>query len=359
MKTAQVIGSKTLGGAERWFFRFTRALAARGEPTHAIVRRNSELVPLDWGAVKLDQVPMHTVWDPVSRWGVRRALARLAPDLVQTYMGRATRLIRFTGPRFAHGRPAHVARLGNYYKLDSFSHCDAWIGNTRGICDYMIRGGLPVERVHLIYNFADVPEATSAEDLSSLRAQWTIPADAWVLMSPGRFTPIKGFDDLLQGFARLAPDVDGRPVVLLVLGDGPQRAALEALAAQLGIGERLRFTGWQIDPGPYYDLADLIVFPAKRGEPFGNVLLEAWAHGKPLLATEFLGAQEVTCHGEDAWRVTCDDPSALTEGVQLLLEDAALREGLAERGHARVMRDFSCQAIVDRYLALYRKLVGA
>jgi glycosyltransferase involved in cell wall biosynthesis len=353
LKTLHLIGSKTLGGAERWFIRFTRALAGLGEPTHALVRRGSDLVHVDWGGVVLGQLPMRTVWDPISRFEVRRAVRRIAPDLVQTYMGRATRLTHLGG------RPLHLARLGNYYDLGGYRHCDAWVGNTRGICDYLIGAGFPAERVHLIYNFVEAPTATPRERLDALRAQWSIPAGARVMVAPGRFTPIKGFDDLLQGYARLPPQLDGRTTVLLLLGDGPLRVELEQLAARLGIGEQVRFTGWQTEPGPYYDLADLVVFPAKPGEPFGNVLIETWAHGKPLLATEFLGAREVTRHGEDAWRVPCGDPRSLAEGMALLLRDRALREGLAEQGRRRAAREFSSQAILSQYISLYRHLTGA
>ena len=352
MKTLHLIGSKGLGGAERWFIRFTRALAGLGEPTHAIVRRGSDLVPIDWGQVDLGELPMRTVWDPLSRHEVRRAVRRIAPDLVQTYMGRATRLTHLGG------RPVHVARLGNYYDLGGYRHCDAWIGNTRGICDHLIRAGFPADRVHLIYNFADPPPATPPDQLGALRAQWLIPGDAWVLLAPGRFTPIKGFEDLLQAFARLPERVAGRPCLLLLLGEGPLRAELQGLAARLGIDERVRFTGWQTEPGPYYDLADLVVFPAKPGEPFGNVLIETWSHGKPLLATEFLGAKEVARHGEDAWRVPCEDPAALAKGMALLLRDGALREGLAKQGLQRATRDFSPEAILGQYLDLYRRLLG-
>ena len=289
---------------------------------------------------------------PLSRLEVRRAVRRIAPDLVQTYMGRATRLTHL------RGQPLHLARLGNYYDLGGYRHCDAWIGNTRGICDYLIRAGFPAERVHLIYNFVDLPPPAPPEALAALRRQWSIPADAWVLVAPGRFTPIKGFDDLLQGFARLAPAIDGRRCVLLLLGEGPLRQELELLAGRLGVGERVRFTGWQTEPGPYYDLADLVVFPAKPGEPFGNVLIETWGHGRPLLATEFLGAQEVTRHGEDAWRVPCEDPDALAQGMALLLGDKTLREGLAEQGRRRAIQDFSCQTILAQYRGLYRQLLG-
>lgn len=353
MKTLHLIGSKTLGGAERWFIRFTRALAALGQPTHALVRQGSDLVPIDWGRVVLDELPMRTVWDPLSRLEVGRAVRRLAPDLVQTYMGRATRLTHLAG------RPVHVARLGNYYDLRGYRHCDAWIGNTRGICDYLIRAGFPAERVHLIYNFVDLPEAASAQRLAALRTQWSIPADAWVLLAPGRFTPIKGFADLLQAFAGLPDAIAGRPPVLLLLGEGPLRDELGRLVERLELQGRVRFTGWQTEPGPYYDLADLVVFPAQPGEPFGNVLIETWAHGKPLLATEFLGAREITHHGEDAWRVPCEDPQALAKGITGLLSDDALRDALARQGRLRAVRDFSRQRILGQYLELYRTLLAA
>ncbi len=354
MRSAHVIGSKTLGGAERFYLRLLDALHERGETVWAFLRRASEVVGQVPAGIPVVQTPMRTVWDPLSRYALGHALRSVGPDIVQTYMGRATRLTHLARGR---GHPVHVARLGGYYKLDGYRHAHAWIGNTQGVCDYMIRQGLPADRVFHIYNFIDLP-APPARTPADTRAAWGLPPEAWVLATAGRFVPVKGLTHLLAAFGRLPAELEGRPLWLLLVGDGPLRPALQAQAAALGVDRRIVWTGWQTDPGAFYRAADLVVFPSLEEETLGNVILEAWAHRRPLVTALFRGAREITRHGEDAWCVPCGDAPALAQGIRTVLADAGLARRLTETGHARVQREFGRQAIVDRYLELYRRLLG-
>jgi glycosyltransferase involved in cell wall biosynthesis len=126
----------------------------------------------------------------------------------------------------------------------------------------------------------------------------------------------------------------------------------------MGVAGRIRWAGWQDDPGPYFQISDLVVFPSRDAETLGNVLLEAWVWGKPLVTTLFRGARELARHGEDAWCVPCGDPAALAVGIQALLRDRRLAHELAHRGHARAIGEFGRDAILHQYLELYRSLAG-
>ena len=352
MISLHAIGSKTLGGAERFCIRLLDALRERGETVSALVRRGSEVIGAVPDGIPVTQSPMRTVWDPWSKWAVAHAIAALRPDIVQTYMGRATRLTRIP----AGGGPVHVARLGGYYKLDGYRHAHAWIGNTRGVCDYMIDNGLPAERVFHIGNFIDLPQTHSAAERAGLRVAWRLPGDAYVLMTAGRFVEVKGHGLLLDALARLPERLDGRPVRLLLLGDGVLERPLRERAARLGIGDRVVWTGWQTDPASFYEVADQVVFPSREGETLGNVILEAWAHGKPIVVTQFRGAREITRHGVDAWQVPCEDVSALAEGIRHVASDPGLAAALAGRGYERVRLDFSRAAVAGQYIELYGEL---
>ena len=103
-------------------------------------------------------------------------------------------------------------------------------------------------------------------------------------------------------------------------------------------------------------MADLVVFPSRDAETLGNVILEAWAWQRPLVTTRFRGAREIARHGEDAWCVPCDDAPALADGILRLLADQPLRAALVRRGAERVLAEFGQDAIMARYLALYRCL---
>ncbi|MEW8505624.1 MAG: glycosyltransferase [Candidatus Thiodiazotropha sp.] len=347
----QLIGSKSFGGAERWFQRFSLALAEMGHPTEVGVRRGHELDGDHWQGLPRHALAMRTVWDPFSRFEVNRLVKRLQPDIVQTYMGRATRL---THLGLGSG-PVHVARLGGYYKVDGYRHAHAWIGNTKGICDYLIRSGMPGRRVFHLYNFANLPPPGPPPH--GLKAELGIPEDAWVLMTPGRFVAFKGHRFLLDALTRLPATVAGRPVWQVILGDGPLKQDLHDQAKAAAIDDRILWAGWQLNPDPYYRLADLIVFPSTYAEPFGNVIIEAWGYAKPLVTSASMGATEVVRHEEDGLVFECENPEALSAAIARALSDETLRKEMAESGHRRALQEFARDAIMQGYLELYRYLL--
>lgn len=354
MRSMHVIGSRELGGAESFFMRLVLGLQAAGEEVIAVSRPGSRVGDELEGRVAQVRVPMFNQRDPISRWLLGRAIRRRQPDLVQTYMTRATLLTRLPAGR----RPVHIARLGGYYKIDHFRHAHAWIGNTRGLCDYLIRGGLPAERVYYIGNFVGDPAPLPDSARAALRRQLALPDDAWVVLAVGRHKTKKGFDLLLAALAQLPERISGRPVFTVLVGDGPQRPGLQRQAAQLGLEHRLRWAGWQTEPGPYYALADLFVCPS-RHEPLGNVILESWSHARPVLSSANEGALELIDDGIDGMLVPCGEASPLARAIEILLEDDALRAGLAQAGHAKVGMQFSQTAVIAAYLDLYRTLLRA
>jgi glycosyltransferase involved in cell wall biosynthesis len=350
----QIVGSKNLGGAERWFCRFSAALAERGASTELAIRTGSAMESVQLPDLPVHRLPLRTVWDPISRRSVSRLIQRLRPDIVQTYMGRATRLTRIKPGT----RPVHIARLGGYYALAPYRHAHAWVGNTRGLCNWMVRHGLPAARVYHIYNFVDPPRPVSPGQVEVLRGQLGIPSDAWVLLTAGRFVPVKGHAYLLEALSLLPSQIDGRPLHLVILGDGVLGPRLRVQAEQSGTAKRIAWAGWQPDPGPYFQLADLVVFPSLDEETLGNVVLEAWAWSRPLVTSSFRGAREIACHGEDAWCVPCGDGAALAKGIEGVLRDPMLATAMVEQGRKRVRSELGRGPVMDRYLELYRKLVG-
>lgn len=355
----QLIGSKGLGGAERWFQRFARALADYGAPAALGVRAGGALDRAQRRGqgprLPCARLPFCTVWDPASQVAVSALVRRSRPAIVQTYLGRATRLTRLSR-RSGAAAAVHLARLGGYYRLSCYRHADAWIGNTRGLCDWMIAQGLPASRVHQIYNFVDAPRPRPAPEIDGLRAALGLAADERVLICLGRLIALKGHRYLLDALARLPAEIGGRRWRLLLLGDGPLRAALQRQTTALGLEARVRLLGWRPDPAPFFQLADLVVFPSLENETLGNVILEAWAWQRPLVTARFRGARELVHPGEDGWCVSCGDARALAEGLRALLADPALAAELARRGRERAAREFSRDAIMQRYWALYSEL---
>ena len=353
VRSIHVLGSHELGGADWFFIRLVEALNRAGHPSLAVIRGNSPVRQQLSSAVEQVLLPMASKWDLYSRWRLTKLIDERRPDVVQTYMGRATRLTRLP----AGSTALHVARLGGYYRIDGYyRHAHAWVGNTRDICDYLVKEGLPKERVFHIGNFVPMPRAVPADELLALRRRLALPGDAFVVFALGRMVVKKGFQDLLEAFAQLAPQVGTRPLVLLIAGDGGERQALGDAARRLGIAARVHWAGWQNDTTPYFALGDVFVCPS-RHEPLGNVILEAWQHRLPVLSTRNEGASELVSEGENALLAPLNDPAGLADALRRMLGSRpAERERLAAAGQATVQREHSEQAVVAAYLDLYQRL---
>jgi glycosyltransferase involved in cell wall biosynthesis len=367
-RSLHIIGGKGSGGAERFAVRLINALARRGEPVAAVTVAGGEIARAIDPAVKQYHAPMLGVWDLYSRWKIQRVIADFQPDVVQTYMGRATRIVHLprgralkdSDPLRAEARaesyaPVHLARLGGFYNLKGYRHAHAWVGNTRGIRDYLIAHGLPVDRVHTIGNFVDTPARIGAAQLDALRAQLGLQG-CRVLLGLGRLHPNKGWSDLLQAFARLPAQIEGAPLHLLMVGDGLLRKELAVLSAQLGIAPRVHWAGWQNDPSPYYQLADVFVC-ASVHEPLGNVILEAWANRALLVSTRAQGPLELMQDGVNGLLAPLSDAVGLADVLQSALRlDDARKVELIEAGYQEVTNHYSEAAIMSAYTALYASL---
>ena len=351
-----VLGSRQFGGADQFCVRLVRALRDAGQQVTAINRRGSPVaMALAGDGVEQIHLPLANSFDLWTVWRLRKLVAARGPCIVQTYMGRATRLTRLP----AKTRAVHVARLGGYYKIAGYyRHADAWIGNTKGLCDHLVKEGLPAARVFHIGNFVPDPIVATPSETEALRRQWAIPEDAWILFTLGRLIGLKGFGDLLEALARMPRAIDGRPVVLLVAGSGPLEADLRAHATRLGLDARVRWLGWQDPPDACFTLADVFVCPSRR-ETLGNVILEAWNHGLPVVSTRTPGAMELIEDGHTGLLAPIRDPAALAQRIEELLQaPAAQQAAMGVAGRDFLNAHFGKAAIVDHYLTLYADLLA-
>ena len=168
------------------------------------------------------------------------------------------------------------------------------------------------------------------------------PQGAPLLFAMGRLHPNKGFDTLINAVAAV-PET-----WLWIAGDGPERQALEDLAESLGVAQRVRFLGWQDAVHPLLLAADVFVCPS-RHEPFGNVIIEAWAAGKPVVTTANQGASEYATDGSTALIAAVDDAGGLACRIADLLADHDAAKQLAAAGHEAWQQRFSPDVVMDSW----------
>jgi glycosyltransferase involved in cell wall biosynthesis len=315
------------GGAELFYERLVAACAEAGDAVLPVIRaeagRAARLASL--GPV---QLPFGGLLDVATGPRLRRALRQFGPAVVVAWMGRAA--------RFAPRGPWTLAgRLGGTYDLGRFQRCDHLIANTAGLVAWIARQGWPAARVHYLPNF--VPDLGAAVPLAV-----DLPRP-WVL-AMGRLHANKAFDVLIRALRRL-PGIH-----LLLAGEGPERAALEALAHAEGVATRVHMPGWREDGARLLAACDALAVPSRR-EPLGNVVIEAWSAGKPVVAADAAGPRELIRPGEDGLVVPREDAEALATALGTVLEMPALAGRLGTAGRARWAAEFAPEPVVARWRA--------
>jgi glycosyltransferase involved in cell wall biosynthesis len=344
MRVLQAMAGAPVGGAEAFFVRLVVALLRAGLEQHIVIRRDARrAAALSQGGLAPVELRFGGWLDPATRPALAREIDTFRPDVVLTWMSRATRLC----PRAtARRRFVHAARLGGYYDLKYYRRCDHLVGNTREIVAYAVRGGWPTARVHYLPNFV---EAAPAQPVA--RASLATPEDVPLLLALGRLHPNKALDVAIRALAQLPG------AYIWIAGEGPLAGELQSLARREGVADRVRFLGWRDDVPALLAAADILVCPS-RIEPLGNVVIEAWAHGKPVIAAEAIGPRALIADGESGLLVPVDDPAALASAISRVIADRALAAQLTEGGRAAWRRDFTEDAVVRAWLDFFQRIAG-
>ena len=208
--------------------------------------------------------------------------------------------------------------------------------------------GWPVERIETLYNRIDV-EAVQAGQVSreEARSHLGLPQDAWVVGNVGRLHPDKDQATLIRGFAQALPQLPAGSL-LAILGSGRLEDALKTLAAELGVGDSVRFLGQVAQGRRYFRAFDVFALSSDH-EPFGMVLLEAMAAGVPVIGTDCGGGREVVQGVGELFPLGAADQLAAALQRQAQLDDL---QPLRRRMHERLQQAFSDQAVRERFWSL-------
>ena len=323
------------GGAETYFSDLVLALGRAGLTQRVATRPHAARISAFAGAgIEVTTCRFGGVFDVSTRARLSRAFAEWKPDIVQTWMNRATRHC----PR---GPFTHVGWLGGYYHPKYFRACEHVVGVTADIVGHLRASGWAEGRAHYLPTFAPMSGVPGVP-----RQSLTTPDGAPLIVALGRLHPKKGFDVLLDALAQVPS------AWLWLAGSGELRRELERQCAERELTHRVRFLGWRNDREALLAAADLCVLPS-RYEPFGTVMIEAWAAAKPLIAAASAGPRALIRDGVDGLLVPIDDAPALAAAIRRIIGDPALARTLAANGHAEYRTRFAEQAVVQQYLAFY------
>ena len=220
----------------------------------------------------------------------------------------------------------------------------------------VIESGLPSDLVEMIYVGVEIPALISQADRDAARSRFTIGQESLCLGNVAALVPEKGHVLLLRALADLRAQFP--QCVLLIAGDGPELANLQALVCELRLEGMVKFPGFVSDVESVYAATDLFVFPS-HDEPLACAMLSAMAHGLPLVAFARGGNPEAMEDGKNGLLVKELDPIALAAAMARLLSNPAEARRLGEAARETISSRFSADHMVDGTLQLYERLIAA
>ncbi len=244
----------------------------------------------------------------------------------------------------SHRHRGDLSRLRRKLIGRAYRRADAVVALSEGVREELVEDcALDPGRTVTIHNPVDVAGIAAATEAVRDSIQ-DIPNSGPLIVGCGRLHRQKGFDLLIEAFA----DLDDAKARLVILGEGSEREALEALARSRGVADRVLMPGFESHPEKWFAQATLFVLPS-RWEGFGHVLVEALAAGVPVVsAWAPHGPADILNDGETGLMVPTGNAAALGAAIDRLLIDEGLRGRLAEAGRKTAER-FSLPVIAGRY----------
>lgn len=222
---------------------------------------------------------------------------------------------------------------------------------SRSVRETLLACGVSPDKVEVIYHGTDV-EAFALTDYpqAEARRRLGIPDGCLGVGIVGRIAPEKGHKVLLDAALALG---DRYPLRYVVIGNGPDEAALRQQVRDMGLEDKVIFTGFMDDVNNAMHGLDMVVVPSTWDEPCSAVVQQAMALSKPVVGTEVGGTPEMILPGETGLLVAPSDPAPLADAIATLAGDAFLRRRMGEAGRARVLSLFSLDVMTDRIEELY------
>lgn len=365
IRVAHVIQNLNYGGMERVLHSLACCLPESGFEVHVVVLQYLGRFAEGLG----DRVQLHQV-PPMSRLSLLHprplveVFRNLAPDIVHSHTGvwlKSVRAARASGVgavvHTEHGRLDPVPLADRVIDNIASRGTDAIIAVSEPLAGLLGRQVVhDPARIVVIPNGIDLPPTPGPAERMLLRTKLGLPADTPIIGSIGRLEPVKNYRLALRALARVPPTRAGPMPRLVIAGDGAERSALESLAAELGVADRVILLGWRDDTQRLYPGFDLFTLTS-TSEGTSISLLEAMSHGITPVVTDVGGNRNVLGPELESLLVRSDDAAGLAALWSRLLEEPESRATAGARASARVRAHFSLAAMVGRHIQLYTSLL--
>lgn len=361
MKLLLFIETGGPGGAERVVLELARGFLSRGIETHVLTFRTGWLTDrLKDEKINHSQLETNRRLDiglpfRISSFIQEQGITVVHSHLLDSnfYGAMAAALAGVVHVGTEHGDVHHTqGKKLLHSKLRLISWCGSRLTAVSEFSrKHLLELGFPSSKLSVVGNPLSDTAESSTTSRKDMRTELSIPPHEWVWAHVANLRPVKDQRTLLRGFAeslRHAPDQ-----TLLLIGDGPERPALEALATELGLGIKLKFCGFREDVASYLGTSDGFIL-SSLSEALPMSLLEAAQSGLVLIASSVGGIPEVIRDGETGFLFPAGDSNALGALMTKVVSAPNEARESANRARREVLEKFSLDRVLNQYLALYQ-----
>ncbi len=313
---------------------------------------------------------INVVADSIALFKICRFLAKEKFDVVHTHTSKAGLLGRFAArlaraPVVVHTPHGHVffgyfgpLKTKIFIMLEKLANrmTDRIVALTRREkADYISYRTCPEEKITVIHSGVELNKFReySLAEKTKLKKEFGLPENSFVVGTAGRLVPVKGPEFLIKASQTLIPKHPH--TCFLFAGDGPLKEDLQKKVNEARGEKNIFFLGWRDDIAHILSIFDVFCLPSLN-EGMGRVLVEAMAHGIPIVASDVGGIPDLVTHGKNGFLVPPKNPEELAKHIQILIEDEAKRKKMGEAGK-KMAPGFSHETMVKSIAELYEALL--
>lgn len=357
-----IIPTLDRGGAEKQLTLLATHLPRDEFDVHvcALTRGGPLLADLEAAEIPVTVIGKSWKLDPMAYWNLLRHIQALAPDIVQTWLFAANSYGRHAasqaGVPAIYGSERCVDRWKAWHELMIDRYLAGLsrriVVNSDGVSDFYTAAGIPAEKFVTIPNGIGPYAPREQVGRDELLAELALPVDAKLIGVIGRLWPQKRVKDMIWAADLMNTIRDDTHV--LIIGDGPERWRLERYRDQIETQRNVHFLGERGDVPRLLEHLD-VVWLGSEYEGLPNVVMEAMAAGRPVVATDIPGNRDLVVEGETGYLIHLGDRAEFARRTNALFNDPALAARLGAAARERVAREFSVERMVERFARLYRE----
>jgi len=363
MKILHLNTEKTWRGGEQQTLYLLQVLKKRGIFCHLVCQPDSPMAQkARQTGLTVFPISMHGEADPRACYRIRNLIKTSHYDILHSHTSHAHTLA------FLASIGCKVCRLvtrrvdfsifrHSFLRLSGIKYlhmADYYIAISRKIKDVMVADGVAADRIFVAHSGVDLQRFAGVSGDHLITEFNLIPGEK-VVINVAHLAGHKGQQFLVRAIPRVVEKIPG--VRFFIVGKGELLTDLKALAASLEITHELVFTGFRSDVGAFYKLADLFVMSSVQ-EGLGTAVLDALAERKAVVATDCGGIPEIIRDGETGRLVEPANPEALADGIVDMLTRVEAAKAMAKEGRAMVQNCFSIEAMVDKNIEVYKKVLA-